>query len=108
MAFDISRPVQWKRLCIEWAVVCVVVGVMMLFSDALRSPGNVLGLVFGFVVYLAFGWTMAKLGYQRQRVRWDRAGHASGTSPTNGVAPSRSRPAPTKRTNGGRGSARQR
>lgn len=103
MAFDITRRVQWKRLCIEWGVVCVAVGVMMLFWDRLRTPGNVLGLAFGFVVYLAFGWLMAKLGYQRQRVRWDQARPAAGSAPTAPTAATsqRGRPAPTKRTNGG-------
>jgi hypothetical protein len=79
----------------------------MLFWDGLRSPGNVLGLVFGFVVYLAFGWVMAKLGYQRQRVRWDQARQASSTPSAAATPTTRSKPAPTKRTNG-RGSERRR
>jgi hypothetical protein len=96
MAFDRNRRVQWKRLCIEWAVVTVVVVVLMGFIDSLRTAGNVLGLVFGGVIYLAFGWLMAKLGYQRQRVRWDQARPRTSTAtPT----ASRSTPPPTKRTN---------
>ena len=64
--------------------------------------------MFGFVVYLAFGWLMAKLGYQRQRVRWDQARQTTSSSPAASSAPTRSKPAPTKRTNGGRGSAGRR
>jgi hypothetical protein len=97
MAFDRNRPVQWKRLCIEWAVVALVVVVLMGFIDSLRTTGNLLGLVLGGAIYLAFGWLMAKLGYQRQRVRWDQA--RPGTTP----APTSTRPPATKRTNGPKG-----
>jgi hypothetical protein len=99
MAFDRRRPVQWKRLLIEWAVVCVAVGVMMLFWERLRSPGNVGALAFGGVIYLAFGWLLAKLGYQRQRVRWDQARARQSTTTTTPTTPARRAPAPTKRTN---------
>jgi hypothetical protein len=98
MAFDRNRPVQWKRLCIEWAVVALVVIVLMGFIDSLRTTGNVLGLFFGGVIYLAFGWLMAKLGYQRQRVRWDQARPPATPSATP-TSPSRGAPQPTKRTN---------
>jgi hypothetical protein len=103
MAFDRNRPVQWKRLLIEWGVVCLAVGVMMLFFDSLRSPGNVAGLAFGGAVYLGFGWLMAKLGYQRQRVRWDQARAAGAPTATTSPPRSATRPAPTKRTNGPKG-----
>jgi hypothetical protein len=99
MAFDRRRPVQWKRLLIEWAVVCVAVGVMMLFWERLRTPGNVAGLAFGGVIYLAFGWLMAKLGYQRQRVRWDQTRNRQPAAP---AASAPLKPPPTKRTNAGK------
>jgi xanthine/uracil permease len=98
MAFDRNRSVQWKRLCIEWAVVALVVIVLMGFIDSLRTTGNLIGLIFGGVIYLAFGWLMAKLGYQRQRVRWDQTRPPA--APSAGSASSaRSTPPPTKRTN---------
>lgn len=101
MAFDRNRPVQWKRLCIEWAVVTLVVIVLMGFIDSLRTTGNLIGLLFGGVIYLAFGWLMAKLGYQRQRVRWDQARPPTGTTSasTPSTTSAHRRPPPTKRTN---------
>jgi hypothetical protein len=100
MAFDRNRPVQWKRLCIEWAVVALVIVVLMGFIDNLRTTGNAVGLVLGGVIYVAFGWLMAKLGYQRQRVRWDQARPPSGsTPPSSASSAGRATPPPTKRTN---------
>lgn len=103
MKWNAARPVPWKRLFIEWAVIAVVVGVgAVLFTDN-TTAGGFLSLLFGGVVYIGFGALLAKLGYQRKTLKQMRAEAAAApprqvgrsTTPT-----ARQKPAPTSRTGG--------
>jgi hypothetical protein len=100
MAWDSSRPVPWRRLAREWVIYAVVmVAIFVLFF----RDGNVRGAVAGILVsgplYLAIGFVLAKLGYQRARLTRPTEAVAASAAPT---APSnRPKPAPTKRTGGG-------
>lgn len=112
MKWDSSRSVPWKRLCIEWAVVAVVVAIVSFAAADNRSLSSYLALVLGGVVYLAVGAAMAKLGYQRKTLKQMRAEVAAaptrtvGSRTANAVgreSTARPRPAPTKRTSGAPG-----
>jgi hypothetical protein len=114
MAWDSSRPVPWRRLLKEWAlyaaVMAVVFGLILRSSTAL---GSAIGLLMSLPVYLAFGAVLAKLGYQRPRLRRGstatrgsgrESGSTAGESSTaDRSAPRRTerRPAPTRRTSTG-------
>lgn len=110
MGWDAARPVPWRRMSIEWAVVSVAMLVITLgFYD---SPvGEVISaIVLGGVVYLVVGYLSAKLGYQRASLRQLRAIRATRT-PAATAQPRpqpKPRPAPTKRTGGGTGRPRKR
>lgn len=105
MAWDASRPVPWRRLLKEWAIYAAIMAVV--FGLVLRSTtalGSAIGLAMSLPVYLAFGAVLAKLGYQRPRLRRTERSAASSTS-TPGASvstSSRHRPAPTRRTSTGR------
>lgn len=99
MKWDSSRPVPWKRLCIEWTVVAGIVAIVSLLVTENRTANSYFALAFGGVIYLAVGALMAKLGYQRKTLQQVRADVAA--APPRTVGGSRPRPAPTKRTAGG-------
>jgi hypothetical protein len=101
MAWQSDRPVPWRRLFVEWAVVSAgIVAVMLLFFDDQR-PSAFFGLLWGGAVYLLLGYVMAKLGYQRATLRSARA-RAVAAQPTTSEAPAtRPKPPPTRRTNSG-------
>jgi hypothetical protein len=102
MRWDQSRPVPWRRLTTEWVVVTLaLVVIMTAFLDT--EPSALASLLVGGVVYLAVGYVLAKLGYQRatvQSIRDRQAAQAAQRSATD-TTPRRPRPAPTKRTGGG-------
>jgi uncharacterized membrane protein YeaQ/YmgE (transglycosylase-associated protein family) len=104
MKWNAARSVPWKRLCIEWLIIGVVVSITAFVFTNNRSAGNYLSILLGGVVYVAFGAVLAKLGYSRKTLKDLRAEVAAQpprqvgrtTSPS---APSgRPRPAPTSRT----------
>ncbi len=101
MAWEANRPVPWRRLLIEWAVVSAgVLAVMLLFFDDQR-PSAFFGLLWGGVVYLLLGYVMAKLGYQRATLRAARSRAATAQPSASSVATARPKPPPTRRTGGG-------
>jgi hypothetical protein len=105
MGWDSSRPVPWQRLIREWLIYAAIMSAVFVFFF---RGDNVLGAIAGVLIsgplYLAFGATLAKFGYQRQRLKDVRRGaaptDASPTAATSDVA-ARSKPAPTSRTAGG-------
>lgn len=115
MKWDSSRPVPWKRLSIEWAVVAVIIAIVSFSAADNRSLSSYTALVLGGVVYLTVGAVMAKFGYQRKTLKQMRAEVAAAPprtvgSKTKGASKSalvdstpRPRPAPTKRTSGSPG-----
>jgi hypothetical protein len=107
MAWDASRPVPWRRLTREWLVYVLIMTVIftIFFRDD-SFVGIIAGLLISGPLYLAFGYVLAKLGYQRRsyrEVRSETRGRAAAGSGggASAAAPPRPRPAPTKRTGGG-------
>ena len=101
MAWDSNRPVPWKRLVREWAIYAGVMSVA--FAVVLRDwelVGVVGGLVLSLPLYLALGYVLAKLGYQRTRLRRGSVPTSAPTA-TQPAAATRARPAPTRRTGSG-------
>ncbi|MBA3287243.1 MAG: hypothetical protein H0U21_04345 [Acidimicrobiia bacterium] len=108
MRWDASRPVPWRRLAKEWLIYAgIMTGVFLLvFRDQGVLP-LIGGLLASGPLYLAFGWVLAKLGYQRKtlaelrtpRASSNRAAAAATTSVDMPAA--RARPAPTRRTSTG-------
>ena len=113
MAWDASRPVPWQRMVREWLVyVAIMLVVLVLFFRDQSLIGIVAGLLVSGPLYLAFGYVLAKFGYQRktwgelrsageQRDRTSRK--RGGGDADEVVAGPRPKPAPTKRTGGGAG-----
>lgn len=104
MAWDSKRPVPWKRLFVEWAIVGAA---MVLITVVLtRSPAGptISAIVLGGGIYLAVGAVLAKFGYQRKSLAQLRAASAAEAQQkaarTAGSAP-RPKPAPTRRTSTG-------
>ncbi len=111
MAWDANRPVPWQRLVREWML---YVGIMaVVFVIFFRNDG-LIGILGGLLasgpLYLAFGYVLAKFGYQRKTLKELRAeprpsrrsSDREGSSDTTTEAPTmRAKPAPTKRTGGG-------
>ncbi len=105
MAWDSNRPVPWERLMREWVVYALIMGALVLL---LFRGGNTIGALAGVLVsgplYLAFGFVLAKFGYQRKtmsELREQRTARASRGPSAESAPTTRARPAPTKRTGGG-------
>ena len=109
MAWDANRPVPWQRLVREWLLYVGIMAVLfMLFFRDNGLIGILAGLLVSGPMYLAFGYVLAKLGYQRKSLRELRAeprtprrsrgGDANGSADT--APTTRAKPAPTKRTGG--------
>lgn len=109
VAWDANRPVPWQRLVREWLL---YVGIMAVIFVLFFRDGGLVGIIGGLLasgpLYLAFGYVLAKLGYQRKSLKELRAeprpprrdrNDADAADSTAPVA--RARPAPTKRTGGG-------
>lgn len=67
MAWDSTRPVSWRRLIREWLIYVAVMAVVfvLLFRDS-GLVGIFAGLLVSGPLYLAFGYVLAKFGYQRK------------------------------------------
>ena len=104
MAWDESRPVPWQRLTREWLVYVGIMGVLfVLFFRDRNLVGIFAGLLASGPLYLAFGYVLAKLGYQRKTLKELRAEpRRARPAPTRDDEPAvRAKPAPTRRTGGG-------
>lgn len=105
MAWDSKRPVQWRRLLTEWAVVMGFMVLITTFFTKDRSVGNYVAVLIGGLVYPLFGYVLAKFGYQRTSLRQQRQRAAAQAAAKRAAAGSgavhRPRPAPTKRTSTG-------
>lgn len=109
VAWDANRPVPWRRLVREWLLYVGIMGVVfvLFFRD-----GGLIGILGGLLasgpMYLAFGYVLAKAGYQRKSLkelrsepRPPRRGRGESDETSAAVPAVRARPAPTKRTGGG-------
>ena len=110
MAWDASRPVAWQRMMRDWLIyVSIMLAIVLVFFRDSSVIGIVAGLLVSGPLYLAIGYVLAKLGYQRKTLKELRAEAATdasrGSSPDvdTDVAGPRPKPAPTKRTGGGSG-----
>jgi len=111
MAWDSSRPVQWRRLIREWLIYVGIASaafiVWFLARGKTIDPVLFVGLLASGPMYLMFSYVLAKLGYQRKTYRDLRAQRevASVSRTSGGAAPSttgsRTKPPPTKRTSTG-------
>lgn len=78
--------------------VAIMAVVLVVVVDGGDRLGAIAGLLVSGPLYLAFGAVLAKFGYSRERLK--RAGHRDrAPEPTPATRP---RPAPTRRTGGGR------
>ena len=113
MAWDSSRPVPWQNLIRSWLTYVAVMSVVFLlfFRDS-SLVGIFAGLLISGPLYLAFGYVLAKFGYQRKtwsELRSERAAaparssRASRSDDADDTESPRPKPAPTKRTGGGGG-----
>lgn len=108
MGWDSSRTVPWQRLMREWVI---YIGVMALILVFFFRDSGLIGALAGLMVsgplYLAFGFVMAKFGYQRKSLKDMRTARAeprkkkSEASDDAEVAPQRKRPPATSRTSTG-------
>jgi len=105
MRWDATRPVPWKRLWIEWAMIGAIVAFVAYFISHNHKVGSYVGIVLAGLIYVAFGAVLAKFGYARKTLRQLRA-EAAAAPPrqvgrTASTTPGRPKPAPTKRTSSG-------
>lgn len=107
MAWDANRPVPWRRLVREWLIyVTIMAAIFAIFFRDQGLVGILGGLLASGPLYLAIGYVLAKLGYQRKQLKELRSEARSAEAAPTSVAREtadrpRSRPAPTKRTGGG-------
>ena len=106
MAWDASRPVPWRRLAREWLVyVAIMAIVFLVFMRDRPLIGIFTGLVASGPLYLAFGYVLAKLGYQRRTTKQlrDEKSTTKSSRADDAETPSgpRPKPPPTKRTGSG-------
>lgn len=70
MGWDNSRPVPWQRLMREWVI---YIGVMVIILAVFFRDGGLIGALAGLLIsgplYLAFGFVLAKFGYQRKSLK---------------------------------------
>lgn len=104
MKWNAARPIPWKRLCKEWAIIGSVVAIASLAFTNNRNAGNYVSILLGGVIYVGLGAVMAKFGYQRKTLKQIRSEAAA--APVRQVGRSttpvaRPRPAPTSRTSSG-------
>lgn len=103
MAWDASRPVPWERLVREWLIYAAAMAVIFLvfFRDR-PLIGIFAGLLASGPLYLAFGYVLAKFGYQRKTFKELRADRPAVERERAAEPPGpRPKPPPTKRTGGG-------
>ena len=104
MAWDANRPVPWWRLVREWLIyVAIMAAVFVVFLRDQGLVGIMGALLASGPLYLAIGYALAKLGYQRKRlgdIRSEAPAPKQAAADDAAERP-RPRPAPTKRTGGG-------
>jgi hypothetical protein len=108
VVWDSSRTVPWRRLVREWLL---YVGIMAAVFVIVFRDQPLLGIFAGLLIsgplYLAFGYVMAKFGYQRKSLKQMRAESSAERDDPNDQdaagedARPRPKPAPTSRTGGG-------
>jgi hypothetical protein len=111
VAWDASRPVPWQRLTREWLLyVGVMAALFVLFFRTTSLLGIMAGLLVSGPLYLAFGYVLAKFGYQRKTLKQLRSEapvrgskRSSGGDETATASSPRPKPAPTSRTGGAPG-----
>lgn len=111
MAWDANRPVPYRRLAKEWLIYASIMVILFatLFRDSTDIGGVLIGLAVSFPLWIGFSYVLAKFGYQRKTLAELRTARASSTPKTAvETAPSRPRPAPTKRTSSGPNRSRKR
>ena len=106
MAWDSSRPVNYRRLLKEWAIYAAIMMAIALVLLRGRNPaGLIAGVVLSLPLYVGFSAAMAKFGYQRKtlsEMRTPRAGTSSAGTSSSGTSSGtagRTQVKPTKRTN---------
>ena len=106
MAWDSSRPVNYRRLLKEWAIYAAIMMAIALVLLRGRNPaGLIAGVVLSLPLYVGFSAAMAKFGYQRKtlsEMRTPRAGTSSASTSSgtsSAAAAGRAQVKPTKRTN---------
>jgi hypothetical protein len=99
VGWDASRPVPWNRLLKEWLIYAVILAVVFAFVFRGSVFSIVAGLLISGPLYLAFGYVLAKFGYQRKTLAEMRTPRASVAEPE---PEARRAPPPTRRTSGGR------
>jgi hypothetical protein len=100
MPWDSSRPVPWRRLLREWSIyVAVMALAFAIFVRDWQLIGVVVGLLISLPLYLGVGYVLAKLGYERTKLRRGRP--QAGAAADAASSPARARPAPTRRTSAG-------
>jgi hypothetical protein len=102
--------VPFRRLFREWLIFApILVGVLWLLQrDTPALAGSLIGLAASLPLYLGFGYVLAKLGYQRRTLADLRTPRATDDRSTGSSTAARPRPAPTRRTSGGKPSNRRR
>jgi hypothetical protein len=102
VGWDASRPVPWRRLTKEWLLYAAIMAVIL--GIVFRSGGRLLAILAGLLIsgpiYLAFGYVLAKFGYQRKTLAEMRTPRASPRDP-NPTSDARGKPPPTRRTSTG-------
>ncbi len=104
MSWDSSRPVPWKRLTTEFALIAVVIVVISWVVSHNHKASNYIAILLAGGVYLVFGAVLAKFGYARKSLKQMRVEAAAQPARVVGKvsAPSqRPKPAPTSRTSSG-------
>jgi len=111
MAWDSSRPVQWRRLIREWLIYVGIATTAFVIWFVARGkkidPVLFVGLLASGPMYLGFSYVLAKLGYQRKTYRDLRAQREvasvsrTDTTARTSTPGARPKPPPTKRTSTG-------
>ena len=105
MAWDSSRPVNYRRLFKEWAIYAgIMVAVALVLLRGRNPAGLIAGVALSLPLYVGFSAVMAKFGYQRKTLSEMRTPRASSSaSSSSGTADAttagRAQVKPTKRTN---------
>ena len=102
VGWDASRPVPWPRLVREWVIYAGIMAVVfLLFFRGSSAFGIIGGLLISGPLYLAFGYVLAKFGYQRKTLKELRTPRAEPAAQAAAAVADRPKPAPTRRTSTG-------
>jgi hypothetical protein len=101
MAWDSSRSVPWQRLVREWLIyAAIMVAVFLLLFRGDNPVALIAGVLASGPLYLAFGYVLAKFGYQRKTLADLRTPRAQPSAQATSSL-ERPPPAPTRRTSRG-------